>query len=113
MTAIVLATQNAKWIHASFGLRYLRANLAELRDDSAILEFEISQRPADVAEAVVDDEAFGALAYRLNEAGGGEAAGITQAWNELIDSLSDNDLDWLADRSENPAAWLCNRLSPA
>jgi hypothetical protein len=68
---------------------------------------------ADVAEAVVDDDAFGALAYRLNEAGGGEAAGITEAWNELIDSLSDNDLDWLADRSENPAAWLCNRLSPA
>ena len=53
MTAIVLATQNAKWIHASFGLRYLRANLAELRDDSAILEFEISQRPADVAEAIL------------------------------------------------------------
>lgn len=69
---------------------------------------------ADVAEAVIDDEeAFGALAYRLNEAGGGEAAGITEAWNELIDSLSDNDLDWLADRSENPAAWLCNRLSPS
>ncbi|HEU4419444.1 MAG TPA: B12-binding domain-containing radical SAM protein, partial [Planctomycetota bacterium] len=53
MTAIVLTTQNAKWIHASFGLRYLRANLAELRDDSAILEFEISQRPADVAEAIL------------------------------------------------------------
>ena len=53
MTTIVLATQNAKWIHASFGLRYLRANLAELRDDSAILEFEISQRPVDVAEAIL------------------------------------------------------------
>jgi len=23
---------NAKWIHASFGLRYLRANLGELRE---------------------------------------------------------------------------------
>ena len=68
---------------------------------------------ADVAEAVVDDEAFGALAYRLNEAGGGDAAGITEAWNELIDSLSDNDLDWLVDASENPAAWLCNRLALA
>ncbi|HEX6810992.1 MAG TPA: DUF4080 domain-containing protein [Planctomycetota bacterium] len=53
MPAIVLATQNAKWIHASFGLRYLRANLAELRDDSVILEFEISQRPADVAESIL------------------------------------------------------------
>ncbi len=53
MAAIVLATLNAKWIHASFGLRYLRANLAELRDDSEILEFEIAQRPVDVAEAIL------------------------------------------------------------
>lgn len=53
MVSIVLATQNAKWIHASFGLRCLRANLAELRDDCAILEFELGQRPADVAEAIL------------------------------------------------------------
>ncbi len=56
MPAIVLATQNAKWIHASFGLRSLRANLGELRERCAILEFEISQRPADVAEAIVAAE---------------------------------------------------------
>ncbi|MCA8965729.1 MAG: DUF4080 domain-containing protein, partial [Planctomycetes bacterium] len=53
MPAIVLATQNAKWIHASFGLRSLRANLGELREQSAILEFEIGQRPNDVAEAIL------------------------------------------------------------
>ncbi len=53
MPAIVLATQNAKWIHASFGLRYLRANLGELREQSTILEFEIAQRPVDVAEAML------------------------------------------------------------
>ncbi|MBL8729236.1 MAG: DUF4080 domain-containing protein [Planctomycetes bacterium] len=53
MPAIVLATLNAKWIHASFGLRYLRANLAELRGDSELLEFEIAQRPADVAEQIL------------------------------------------------------------
>ncbi|MEO6597044.1 MAG: DUF4080 domain-containing protein [Planctomycetota bacterium] len=56
MPNIVLATQNAKWIHASFGLRYLRANLAELREQSAILEFEISQRPSDVAEVILAAE---------------------------------------------------------
>ena len=31
---IVLATHNARWIHASFGLRSLRANLGALRDRS-------------------------------------------------------------------------------
>ncbi|MBL8724253.1 MAG: DUF4080 domain-containing protein [Planctomycetes bacterium] len=56
MPAIVLSTLNAKWLHASFGLRCLRANLAELRDQSTILEFEISQRPADVAEAILAAE---------------------------------------------------------
>jgi len=54
--AIVLATQNAKWIHSSFGLRYLRANLAELREQSTILEFEIGQRPVDVAEAILAEQ---------------------------------------------------------
>jgi len=53
MTTIVLATQNAKWIHSSFGLRYLRANLGELREQSTILEFEVGQRPVDVAEAIL------------------------------------------------------------
>jgi hypothetical protein len=53
MADIVLATQNAKWIHASFGLRCLRANLGDLRERSVIREFEISQRPVDVAEAIL------------------------------------------------------------
>jgi len=50
---VVLATLNAKWIHASFGLRYLRANLGELRERSVIREFEAQQRPVDVAEAIL------------------------------------------------------------
>lgn len=53
MAEIVLATLNAKWIHASFGLRCLRANLGDLRERSTILEFEIGQRPVDVAEALL------------------------------------------------------------
>ena len=53
MPAIVLATLNAKWIHASFGLRCLRANLGALREHSAILEFDIQNRPADVAEKIL------------------------------------------------------------
>jgi len=49
--SIVLATLNARWSHASLGLRYLRANLGALRDDSDIAEFTIA-RP--VGEIVAD-----------------------------------------------------------
>jgi radical SAM superfamily enzyme YgiQ (UPF0313 family) len=47
MPAIVLATLNARYSHASLGLRCLRANLGELRADSAIVEFTL-RTPAQV-----------------------------------------------------------------
>ncbi len=50
---IVLATFNAKYIHASFGLRCLRANLGALRERSALVEFTIQERPLDVAERIL------------------------------------------------------------
>jgi radical SAM superfamily enzyme YgiQ (UPF0313 family) len=50
---IVLTTLNAKYIHAAFGLRYLLANLGPLRAAAAILEFDINQRPVDIAEALL------------------------------------------------------------
>lgn len=53
MPEIVLATLNARYIHASFGLRCLRANLGELRARSALAEFTISQRPLEIAEAIL------------------------------------------------------------
>ncbi len=53
MAAIVLSTLNAKWIHASFGLRCLRANLGALRDESVLVEGVIADRPLDVAERIL------------------------------------------------------------
>ena len=53
MPEIVLATLNAKYIHASFGLRCLRANLGELRARSALVEFTIQERPLEVAERIM------------------------------------------------------------
>jgi radical SAM superfamily enzyme YgiQ (UPF0313 family) len=50
---IVLTTLNAKYIHAAFGLRYLLANLGELRSSAALIEFEINQRPLDIAEMLI------------------------------------------------------------
>ena len=55
MPDIVLTTLNARYIHAAFGLRYLRANLpTELRERSTILEFEASQRTLDLLEVILD-----------------------------------------------------------
>lgn len=51
--SIVLATLNAKYIHASFGLRYLYANLAELKPRATIAEFDINQKPLDIAEQIL------------------------------------------------------------
>jgi radical SAM superfamily enzyme YgiQ (UPF0313 family) len=49
MPKIILSTLNAKYIHASFGLRYLLANLPDdLRALSDIVEFTINQRPIDI-----------------------------------------------------------------
>ena len=53
MADIVLATINAKYIHASFGLRYLRANLGELRGRSEIVEFTLGDRTLDIAERIL------------------------------------------------------------
>jgi len=53
MADIILSTLNAKYIHAAFGLRYLKANLGELKDRARILEFDLRQRPVDIAEAIL------------------------------------------------------------
>jgi radical SAM superfamily enzyme YgiQ (UPF0313 family) len=56
MPEIVLATLNAKYIHASFGLRYLMANLGELRDRACMAEFVINQQPLETVEAILARE---------------------------------------------------------
>ena len=54
---IVLATLNAKYIHAAFGLRYLMANLgAELVSRAVMLEFDVNQRPIDVLESILEHD---------------------------------------------------------
>lgn len=50
---IVLATLNARYFHASLGLRYLYANMGELQNQTRIEEFIITDRPQDVAEKLL------------------------------------------------------------
>ena len=53
MPSILLTTLNARYAHASLGLRYLRANLGELREHSAIVEFVIGQKTEEMVEKLL------------------------------------------------------------
>ena len=50
---IILTTLNAKYIHASLGLRYLYANLEELQTQAEVREYTINTRPIDIAEKLL------------------------------------------------------------
>jgi radical SAM superfamily enzyme YgiQ (UPF0313 family) len=52
-TAIVLATLNARYVHASLGLRCLLANMGALRGRTTLCEFTIAQKPSEIAERLL------------------------------------------------------------
>lgn len=54
-TPIILSTLNARYIHASLGLRYLLANMGDLRDQTQLYEFNINSRPTDIVEALLQN----------------------------------------------------------
>lgn len=72
MNEIVLTTLNSRYAHASLGLRYLRANLDELRDRSTILEFVIGQKGEDIVERILAERprivGFGIYIWNVEEA---------------------------------------------
>ena len=49
MANILLAALNAKFIHPSLGLRYLRANLGALRGQSELVEYDLRRSPEEMA----------------------------------------------------------------
>ena len=51
--AIVLCTLNAKYIHASLGLRYLLANMGDLKAQTALREFTIARKPQELADELL------------------------------------------------------------
>jgi len=54
MPDIVLATLNARYAHASFGLRYLMANLpSDLIPRATIAEFDVNQRSINIVEKLL------------------------------------------------------------
>ena len=50
---IVLATLNARYTHASLGLRYLRANLGAYRERSVLCEFTIKRPPHEIVDEIL------------------------------------------------------------
>ncbi len=56
MKDITLATINARYIHASLGLRYLFANMGELQPRTQLQEFTLEQRPEDIVEQLLSSE---------------------------------------------------------
>ena len=51
--SVVLCTLNAKYIHASLGLRYLLANMGDLRASTVLREFTIARQPQEVADELL------------------------------------------------------------
>jgi len=52
--SVVLCTLNARYIHASLGLRYLLANMGALRDVTVLREFTISRDPAEIVQSLLE-----------------------------------------------------------
>ncbi|HSH42496.1 MAG TPA: cobalamin-dependent protein, partial [Arenicellales bacterium] len=81
MTSITLATINAKYMHASLGLRYLYANLGRLQRHCRIAEFTINERAVDIVERLLADRPriIGLGVYIWNAAISAEVVGLIKA----------------------------------
>lgn len=68
---ILLCALNSTYQHAAFGLRYLRANMKELKEQTQIVEFTISQNPLEIVEKILLLEptivGFGVYIWNTNE----------------------------------------------
>ena len=53
MKNIILTTLNSRYSHSSLGLRYLLANLKELKNEAEILEFVINSSVQTIAEQIL------------------------------------------------------------
>ncbi len=71
MTRIVLATLNARYSHASFGLRYLLANLESYRSLATLCEFTIVESPVWIVEQLLAENptiiGFGVYIWNVTE----------------------------------------------
>ncbi|MDB5842017.1 MAG: putative Fe-S oxidoreductase [Herminiimonas sp.] len=68
---ILLSTLNARYAHASLGLRYLLANMGDLQDVTLLQEFVIGTRTADIVEKLLAHQprviGFGVYIWNVEE----------------------------------------------
>ncbi|MCF6300252.1 MAG: DUF4080 domain-containing protein [Proteobacteria bacterium] len=68
---ILLTTLNSRYIHSSFSLRYLYANLGNLQKQAQIKEFTIHDRPIDIVEKLLKEDlkiiGFSVYVWNVNE----------------------------------------------
>ena len=68
---ILLSTLNARYAHASLGLRYLQANMGTLQDQTRLKEFVIGTRGADIVEKLLAEKpriiGFGVYIWNVND----------------------------------------------
>jgi radical SAM superfamily enzyme YgiQ (UPF0313 family) len=68
---IILSTLNARFSHASLGLRYLLANMGELQSRTTLCEYTINDQPAHIVERLVAAKpriiGFGVYIWNLHE----------------------------------------------
>ncbi|TWI60601.1 radical SAM superfamily enzyme YgiQ (UPF0313 family) [Pseudoduganella lurida] len=68
---ILLSTLNARYTHASLGLRYLLANMGELREQTRIQEFVIGAKTTELVERILAHEptivGFGVYIWNVEE----------------------------------------------
>jgi len=71
MSDIILSTLNARYIHSAMGLRYLKANMNELEDETHILEFILDTRPIDIVEKILAQQpkivGFGVYIWNIEQ----------------------------------------------
>jgi radical SAM superfamily enzyme YgiQ (UPF0313 family) len=68
---IILSTLNARYAHASLGLRYLLANMGELQPQTRLQEFVIGARTTDIVEKLLAQQpriiGFGVYIWNVEE----------------------------------------------
>jgi radical SAM superfamily enzyme YgiQ (UPF0313 family) len=68
---ILLSTLNARYAHASLGLRYLLANMGALQDQTALMEFVIGAKTTEVVERLLAKQprivGFGIYIWNVEE----------------------------------------------
>nr|WP_314901957.1 radical SAM protein [uncultured Deefgea sp.] len=68
---IILSTLNARYTHASLGLRYLQANMGELQEQTEIMEFVIGGKTTEFAERLLAKKptiiGFGVYIWNVEE----------------------------------------------